>query len=79
MDNEYLSTSQRQLIEEMANEKLFIIFGRNKDQELTKLIPEADRMRKWNSICDGCGVDASFSVNGRQLCRGCKFECNTAN
>ena len=62
------------MIERLANERLFIIFGRNKDKELTKLIPEADRMRKWSSICGVCGVDASFSMDGIQLCRECKIE-----
>ena len=73
LDDRFLSQEQRLLIEREANDRLFIIFGRNKDKELTKLIPEADRMRKWSSICSSCGVDASFSVDGRQLCRECKI------
>lgn len=79
LDRNFMNYEQRTAIEEEANNKLFIIFGRNKDVELTKLIPEADRMRKWSSICGICGVDANFSVDGKQMCRGCKMEYLTAN
>ena len=66
-----MSREQRETIEKLANDRLFIIFGRNSDKELTKMIPEADRMKKWNSICFGCGVDASFSKEGKPYCREC--------
>lgn len=71
MDKQFLGQEQIEIISKMADEKLFVIFGRNKDKNLTKLIPEADQMHKWSAICRNCGVDANFSVNGESYCREC--------
>lgn len=76
MDKKFLSPKQANIISNKANDKLFLIFGRNKDENLTKLIPEADQMQKWSAVCNECGVDANFSVNEKSYCRECSRKRN---
>ena len=71
MKHKMMSAEQQKMVKNLADEKLFIIFGRNKDRLLTEMIPDSDRMRKWSSICANCGVDANFSKKEKPYCREC--------
>ena len=55
-----------------ANERAYYVFGQRDDTNAVALIPEADDVQFWNSICHDCKGMAAFGENGKILCRPCR-------
>ena len=67
-----LTEDEREWITTAANDQCWYIFGENGDKNLLALVPEAETFQKWNSICQQCGLSASFFEFGRICCRNCR-------
>ena len=57
-----------------ANLSAIFIFGRNDDELLHKMIPQAEEYFKWTSICEFCLLDGHYDVDGVVACRACKMD-----
>ena len=55
-----------------ANNRAYYCFGKRNDGRLLSLIPEADDLSMWTSICVDCRNQACFEEAGRILCRKCR-------
>ena len=57
-----------------ANLSAIFVFGRNDDELLHKMIPQAEEYFKWTSICEFCLLDGHYDVDGVVACRACKMD-----
>ena len=55
-----------------ADRRLMVIISPINNREMLELIPACEKFYRWNGICDGCGCDASFTINKKHYCRECK-------
>ena len=59
-----------------CNRNSWYLFGRVDDRNLLQLIPEAEQLQKWHSICYDCHYEGQFCAFGKILCRRCR-NCRT--
>ena len=67
-----ISQSEYDNIVTCANLCAMYVFGRNDDQRLHNMIPEAEKYFKWISVCEYCQCDGFFNFEGNIVCRACQ-------
>ena len=72
--NSNISEQDYKNIISCANLSAIFIFGRNDDDLLHKMIPQAEEYHKWISICEFCLHDGHYDVDGVIACRACKTD-----
>ena len=72
LPNETLCESDKVFIPKDANNRAYYGFGKRNDGKLLSLIPEAEDLSMWSSICVDCRNQACFEEAGRILCRYCR-------
>ena len=70
--NQNISELDYKNIVQCANLSAIFVFGRNDDDLLHKMIPQAEEFHKWISICEFCLNDGHYDVDGVITCRACK-------
>ena len=55
-----------------SNLAAIYVLGKNQDELLHNLIPEAEQFQKWVSICEFCVSDGVFDYEGTIVCRACR-------
>lgn len=70
--NTRLSEEDKEFLIKDADNRFYYIFGQSEDHKLVSLVPFADDFSKWSSLCHDCHLSASFTENGKILCRKCR-------